>query len=676
MFRSKENEASRMKYILMGLLCLLPFRVWTQERGDTIAGKTHRIAGVDVVSVHETNKVSTTAPVQIIGSEQMLKLGMLNMSDALKNMAGITIRDYGGAGGMKTVSVRGIGARHTAVTYDGIALSDCQTGEIDLSRYSLNDVRQLSLTIGDGDNILQPARNIAAAATLNIQIRNEDDDHPDDAPPYSLAARLTMGSWGLTNPSFYYGQRIGKRFSLSAIGEYTYAENDYPFTLKNISLITRERRTNSRMSAGHGEINVRWTIHPQHLLTGKIYYYDNKHQLPGIVHYYTHDNDETLHERNAFAQIHYQGQLSHQWQLMANGKFNWAESKYHNGQFTGSITDTRYLQNESYGSLAALYQPHPSWSFAYAADYIFNKFHNQAAALSGPNRHGFLQALSAKYTLPRLSVIVRGLASVYVDHSAGRKQSSNTHRLSPSVSASYQLFRNHDVFVRLMWKDVFRMPTFNELYYYHIGTNDLKPEKSQQWNLGITWKSRQYRYWQATATLDGYINRVTDKLVAIPFNMFVWRMMNLAKVKTTGIDATIQFRWNIAKAHAIEMTSNYSLQKAENRSNPNSEYYENQIAYTPEHTWSASMGWENPWVNISLSAHGMSERWTTNEHADGTRMGGFTEMNVNLWRTIKWNRTLITLRGSILNLFDKQYDIVVHYPMPGRSWRLTAEVNL
>ena len=80
------------------------FRVWTQERGDTIAGKTHRIAGVDVMSVHETNKVSTTAPVQIIGSEQMLKLGMLNMSDALKNMAGITIRDYGGAGGMKTVS--------------------------------------------------------------------------------------------------------------------------------------------------------------------------------------------------------------------------------------------------------------------------------------------------------------------------------------------------------------------------------------------------------------------------------------------------------------------------------------------------------------------------------------------------------------------------------------------
>ena len=88
------------------------------------------------------------------------------------------------------------------------------------------------------------------------------------------------------------------------------------------------------------------------------------------------------------------------------------------------------------------------------------------------------------------------------------------------------------------------------------------------------------------------------------------------------------------------------------------------------------MGWENPWVNISLSAHGMSERWTTNEHAEGTRMGGFTELNVNLWRTIKWNRTLITLRGSILNLFDKQYDIVAHYPMPGRSWRLTAEVNL
>ena len=665
--------------ILIVGCCMVPVLLWAQVPADTISGKTHRLDGVEVMGTLEVGKVSTTAPVQVIGSEQMLKLGIVNMADALKTIAGITVRDYGGAGGMKTVSVRGIGARHTAVTYDGIALSDCQTGEIDLSRYSLEYVQQLSLTIGDGDNIFQPARNMAAAATLNLEMRKEQPQSDSDASTKvhnTLSTKLTVGSWGLVTPSFYDGIQLGKRFSLSAIGAYTYAENDYPFTLQNINTSTRERRTNSRMSSGHGELNAYWDINDRNQLSGKVYYYNNSRQLPGIVHYYTHDNDETLHERNFFAQMRYQSRLSGKWSLMGNAKYNWAESKYHNGMPTAGITDTRYLQNEAYASAVVLYEPATHWALSYAVDYIYNKFHNPAATLSGPDRHSFLQALSAKYQLPRLTVIARGLFSEFTDHSFGQKSSQNTHRWSPSVNASYKLLAHHDVYLRLMWKSVFRMPTFNELYYYHIGTAQLKPERSSQWNLGLTWKSRLWKGWQTTVTADGYVNDVTDKLVAIPFNMYVRRMMNLAKVKSMGVDVTAHVRWMMNDRHALELTGNYSLQKAENRSNTSSPYYNNQIAYTPEHTWSATVGWENPWVNLSVSSDGMSERWTTNEHADGTRMGGFTELNVNLWRNIRWNRTLITLRGSILNIFDKQYDIVVHYPMPGRSWRLTAEVNL
>ena len=76
-------------------------------------------------------------------------MGVTDVADALHRIPGVTLRDYGGAGGMKTVSVRGFGAKHTGVSYDGIMLSDCQSGEIDLSRYSLDNVDQLSLVIGD-----------------------------------------------------------------------------------------------------------------------------------------------------------------------------------------------------------------------------------------------------------------------------------------------------------------------------------------------------------------------------------------------------------------------------------------------------------------------------------------------------------------------------------------------
>lgn len=87
-------------------------------------------------------------------------------------------------------------------------------------------------------------------------------------------------------------------FALSAIGEFVYAENDYPFTLRNISVVTKERRTNSRMKSGHGEANFIWNINKHNQLDGKLYYYDNDRLLPGQVRYYTNLSNEKLRDQN------------------------------------------------------------------------------------------------------------------------------------------------------------------------------------------------------------------------------------------------------------------------------------------------------------------------------------------------------------------------------------------
>ena len=70
---------------------------------------------------------------------------------------------------MKTVSVRGFGSKHTGVSYDGVMLSECQSGEIDLSRYSLENVDELSLVIGDNDDIFIPARQVSTTSVLNVK---------------------------------------------------------------------------------------------------------------------------------------------------------------------------------------------------------------------------------------------------------------------------------------------------------------------------------------------------------------------------------------------------------------------------------------------------------------------------------------------------------------------------
>ena len=64
--------------------------------------------------------------VQRMDSAALRLRGVSDMADALRRFAGVNLRDYGGAGAMKTLSVRGLGAAHTAVSYDGMPVSEAQ----------------------------------------------------------------------------------------------------------------------------------------------------------------------------------------------------------------------------------------------------------------------------------------------------------------------------------------------------------------------------------------------------------------------------------------------------------------------------------------------------------------------------------------------------------------------
>lgn len=672
------------------MLSMLAVCSYAQTPSDSAT--VRELPRVDVLAERGVGATSSLMPVQHLNKNRMLQLNVVSLSDALKHMAGVTVRDYGGAGGMKTVSARGIGSHHTAVAYDGIALSDYQSGEIDLSRYSLENVEQMTLTIGDANDIFRPARNIASAAMLELQTRHlpsEEQansvktDGPTYKHPHEMKVSMAYGSWGTVSPSFWYGQSLGKGWSIGASGEYIYAENDYPFTLKNVSLTTRERRTNSRMSAGHAETMATWRLNELHQIDAKAHYSDNLRRLPGIVHYYTNLNDEQLHDRNAFMQMRYRGTLAAKWHMMANAKFNWAESDYQNHTLGSVVGDAQYWQREWYSAMAVLFEPTQVLSFDYSADYLMNSLNSTIGTYGHPHRHTFLQAFAAKAQLNRLTAIARLLSTIthqptpstHQPTSSTQHSSSNTQQLSPSLAISYRLLSSEELLIRTSWKQTYRLPTFNELYFYHFGSNDLKPEKATQWNAGLTWHHAWRNKTECQLTTDVYYNKVTDKIVAIPFNMFVWRMMNLANVAVYGTDVTLETAYQLNDRHRLSLTGNYSWQRAENRSNPQSPNYRLQIAYVPQHSFSATLVWQNPWTNLSLSADGQNNRWATNEHSQGTRIAGFVEFDIGAWRSFAWHGHKFTFRASVRNLLDKQYDIVAHYPMPGRSWRLQLTIE-
>lgn len=657
-----------MKRITVFLLaCSVSMLSNAQNVDNDTIDNSYQLQDIIITENKKKNEITSTAPLYIISNKSLNIAGITDIADALNRIPGITIRDYGGAGGMKTVSVRSFGTQHTGVSYDGIMLNDCQSGQIDLSRYSLENVDDISLVIGDNDDIFLPAKNASLPAIINI---NTIKSPTNDLLPH-LTSQLKIGSFGYISPFVRYEQNLSHSFALSAIGEFVYAENDYPFTLRNISVVTKERRTNSRMKSGHGEANFIWNINKNNQLDGKLYYYDNDRLLPGQVRYYTNLSNEKLREQNFFAQLGYRTFNGNNLSFKFKAKYNWAASKYKDGSYSDGIKDADYWQREIYSSACILYTPFADWAFSYAADYSFNNMNSSLSTDTRPYRHTILQSATIKYKTSRISIIGKLLYSLYFNDAQYGKSAKNLKKLSPSLSMSYKIFNDKNIYVRASYKNIFRSPTFNESYFYHFGSTDLLPETTDQYNIGFTFLKNVSNNTSLKITLDGYMNHVKDKIVAVPYNMFIWTNVNIGKVKVLGFDATANLSYKFSDRHSLIITTSYSLQSAKNRTNPDSPYYGYQIAYTPLHSGSVSLCYENPWVNVTLHGTGMSSRSANNEHYEDSNIPGFFDTGITLFRSFKVLKNEITLKGDIKNLFNKQYEIVKAYPMPGISYQFS-----
>jgi len=642
---------------------------------DSAGGRVHTLDGVKVCAVPYNQDIHNVVPSQTLDEEQMRRQGIVDISDALNHFSGITLRDYGGAGGIKTVSVRGLGAAHTGVSYDGVLLSDVQTGQIDMSRFSMAAISELSLVVGDNFDLLQPARMAAAAATVAVSTLQSDRAFGN--PQRSF--HFEQGSFDRYNVLLKCSQRLTQHFAFAAVGDYLYSGNNYPYTLVNGLTSTREYRTNSRMNTVHDEVNTFWDLGNKELLDAKVYYYDNNHHLPGVVVYYNPYNGEKQHDRNFFGQARWLKGFDKGWTLQGIAKFNWSESKYtdKNDIYSSGALLQNYWQREIYASALMSYAPQKNYGISYGADYFFNNLNSNQSINANVGRHSILQSFTANYNWWRLSLSGRMLASAYINHAEGIQTSKNFMRLSPSAGLSLRLLPRESLYLRAFYKDIFRMPTFTESYYYHLGNADLSPERTHQLGVGMTMQKYIASWWpELKVTADAYLNRVCDKIVSIPITLHVWRTLNMGKVDAHGLDFTLMNRFRVAGIHYIILSGSYSLQSVKDKTSESSVTYNKQLAYTPEYSGNISLAYETLWINFAITGCGASNRYSTNEHSHGTQLKSYMDFGISAWRNFKWEGVDMEVKTDIQNMFDKQYDIVNGYPMPGRSYRISLTIKI
>lgn len=601
-----------------------------------------------------------------------LRTSSYNVADAIRNFAGVIVKDYGGIGGLKTVSVRSLGASHTGVLLDGMAISNVQTGQIDLGKLSLDNVESIGLYQAQPDDLLSNARAFSYASVVVIKTKQPNFEAGRNN---RLLLKYTAGSFGLHNPALQYDQKLSKKWVFSLNSAYQKAKGDYQFKVDGDGSDTLAVRKNSAIENLQVDVALHGKIGESGKLTLRGNYYNSERGLPNAVIYYNPTGRQTLWNKDFFTQAQYQQQLGDAWALLASVKYSRNYTRYNDPAYLNlqGQLDNRYTEKEYYQSIATTYKASEQLSFNYAADLFFNTLHTNLYGYAYPTRSTLLQVLGGRYRINNWIVEGNILHTYIKEKVKSGKASPEKSIFSPTLALAYQATAN--LTLRTFYKDVYRYPTFNDLYYTNFGNRKLNPERAKQYSLGYVFeKYRDSKIKHFLLSTDFYYNQISDKIVGLPNkDLFIWTMYNLGKVAIYGADFKSEAGYQINQKSTLQISLNYTYQLGLNKSDPEAAVYNNQIPYTPKHTVALNVGVQQARWSVFYNQIFSSDRYYSSDNSRAYLVKGFSVSDVSACYNLRlYNKPLI-LSAELNNVFNQNYYVVRSFPMPGTSIRLTIK---
>ena len=640
--------------ILFSWLCVVP-----AHGQDTV----QVLDEVQVTTQRTPTTTRTAAPTQVLDAAAIEQQGALLLSDAVKQMAGVTLKDYGGVGGMKTISARGLGSQFSTITIDGIAVDNAQNGQVDLGRYLLGNAAYVSFSQGQQQEPLLSARAYAAGNVLNLETSK---------PVFygrsrtNLKAGMELGSFGLMSPTALWEQKWSRRLQSSVWVNWLKSDGDYPFTLyhsyNHEGLASHERRQHSAMHMLSADANLFYTPGPGNLLTAKVHLMSGMHQLPGqVILNSSSVSAQSSHEHELFAQARWTLTRG-RWSAQVLGKVLTGYDRYEDSAMLGyrdNYLEHHYIQQKGYLSGSATYSALEWLELSGAVDGDLSRLENNQEYRYDVLRRNLTAVAAVRAHRRGWELRTHLLATDVADRVADLDTTPSYRRLSPYAALMWSA--NENLTLRYFYKETYRAPAFSELYFFLSNPRNLRPERARQHNIGLSYVN----HW-LLATVDAYFNQVHDKIIAKPSSyMYYWTMDNLGLVHILGVDLTANIQLS-----SVNCQFNYSFAHAIDLSDPtDAATYGYQIRYTPRHSGGGSLRWENRWVNLGASAMVVGHRYAyVNED---NLMPAYCDIGLSADRNFSLEHGAVRVQVQVLNLFDVQYEVVRYYPMMGRNYRLS-----
>lgn len=642
------------------------------------AQKHDTLQNVQVISKKDINVNIVPTPVQILNTTDPSKTNSLTVADAVKHFAGVIVKDYGGVGGLKTISIRSLGANHTGVLYDGIALGDAQGGQTDLGKFSLDNISQIELYNSGPLDILSTARAFSYSSLLSLKTNANTLKNTDEK---LINLKLITGSFNYFSPAFSYKNSIGKKIKICFTAVYQSAKNQYPFSSYENSNVA-QKRTNSAITAYRFEYDAGFAVNAKNKINLKTYFYNSERGLPGAIILYNNISNQRLNDRIFFIQSNWLKKIDLKSELLLNVKYAADKNYYLDPSYPNSFgkLENEFYSKELYLSAAYSYKISHSFKISLSADAVNNKLKRTdifANDFANPKRNSFLNNIAFQLKKQQFEITGNVLYSVIYEKVTNGKSGKNFSAFSEAIAASFQPIKNIPFRTRLFLKHSFRAPTFNDLYYTNVGNTNLQPEYADQVNFGVTYNKPLSIFVQTfSVTADVYFNKVTDKILTLPRqNLFQWSVQNVGKVAIKGLDVAVHTTLKEWKNIYLSADASYSFQQVLDVTDKVSPQYLTQLPYTPKHSGSGNVSIEFKKLILNYNIIFSSYRYKQGDTIFENVLQPWNTNDLSLSYMLgkkDFNNYKIILEAN--NIFNTQYEIIKYYPMPKFNYRITLNI--
>lgn len=670
----------------MALLCTMVISAFAQKEKTSAFDS---IQHVDEVVVLSNLTFREVIPSHTLKGEQLERLNSHSIADALRYFAGVQLKDYGGVGGIKTINVRSMGSNHLGIYYDGIQLGNAQNGQIDLGQFSMDNVEEISLYNGQKSAIFQPASEFGNAGTVYIRTRRP---HFSNGERTHLKTRVKYGSSDLIRFSTLWEQRLSASVTSSVGAEVMNASGKYKFRYRrykadgSLAYDTTATRQNGDVWAVRAEGNLYGAME-QGGWNVKAYTYHSERGIPGAIVNNVWRRGERQADHNTFFQAGLLRNLSDRFSSRLQAKYAYYVTHYVNRDPKTMLVDNTYKQQELFLSTSNVYEIMRGWSASVAYDFKWNKLREEQGTRNKgqemkPYRFSNMVSVATAYNQPWMNIQGSLLATFVKDHFPGHNDKKSENVWTPAVFFNIFPLRNKSLSVRVYAKRSFRMPTFNDLYYTEMGNAMLKPETALQYNVGAVYVAPRTSHLASRIShfrlqVDAYYNTIHDKIVAYPKGQqFRWTMLNLGKVHIKGIDVEAELEVRAARELILAGRLQYTYQDARDVTDPTDTYYNHQIPYIPWHSGSAIFSASYRQWDFNYSFIYAGKRYNQQENIDYNYMPAWYTSDLSLMYRFRWVKTRCKATLEVNNLLDQQYDVILNYPMPGRNYAISMEVEI